>query len=119
MLFPSLDAGATPSCARETGWYNTLIRISAQSALRIEADKGERSEVLFRSTIGRTIMKLVSTLAMVLVLVGGLNWGLVGLLDFNLVTTVLGDATAASRLVYDLVGLSAVYMAVEALMKRG
>ncbi|MBI2573842.1 MAG: DUF378 domain-containing protein [Candidatus Wildermuthbacteria bacterium] len=64
-------------------------------------------------------MKLVSTLAMVLVVVGGLNWGLVGLLDFNLVTAVLGEGTTAAKLVYDLVGLSAVYVAWEAFTKRG
>lgn len=64
-------------------------------------------------------MKLLRTLATVLVVVGGLNWGLVGLLNFNLVSAVLGEATALARLVYDLVGLSAVYVAWEAFTKRG
>ncbi len=73
-----------------------------------------------RSIFGRfNTMKLLRTLATVLVVVGGLNWGLVGLLNFNLVSAVLGEATALARLVYDLVGLSAVYVAWEAFTKRG
>lgn len=51
-------------------------------------------------------MTVVEWVAVVLVLVGALNWGLVGLFGFNLVTTVLGDGMLA-KLVYDLVGLGA------------
>lgn len=46
--------------------------------------------------------------ALVLLIVGGLNWGLVGLLDFNIVTTIFGEGTLAS-IVYDLVGVAALY----------
>jgi uncharacterized membrane protein YuzA (DUF378 family) len=49
-------------------------------------------------------------LALALVIVGGLNWGLVGLFDFNLVDAIFGDKSALSRTVYTLVGLSAVYL---------
>lgn len=49
-------------------------------------------------------------LAIVLVVVGGLNWGLVGLLDFNLVDALFGAMSLLSRIVYILVGLSAVYV---------
>jgi uncharacterized protein len=49
-------------------------------------------------------------LSFVLVVVGGLNWGLIGLLDFNLVSMIFGDMSMLSRIVYDLVGLSAIYM---------
>ncbi len=62
-------------------------------------------------------MKMVYTIAMVLLVVGGLNWGLVGLLDFDLVAMLFGDMSALSRIVYSLVGLSALYVAVVALMK--
>lgn len=51
-------------------------------------------------------------LAFVLLVVGGLNWGLVGLFNFDLVTTLLGVDSILSRVVYILVGLSAVYVAV-------
>lgn len=48
---------------------------------------------------------------MVLLVVGGLNWGLVGVLDFDLVAAIFGDMSALSRIVYTLVGVSAVYVA--------
>lgn len=47
--------------------------------------------------------------AIALIIVGGLNWGLVGLFNFNLVDTIFGEGSALSRIVYVLVGLSAVY----------
>jgi len=49
-------------------------------------------------------------LTFLLVVVGALNWGLVGLFDFNLVTTLVGAWPMVERLVYILVGLSAVYV---------
>ena len=60
-------------------------------------------------------MKNLSALdwiALVLLVVGGLNWGLVGVLDFDLVETLFGDMSFISRAVYTLVGLSAIYMAI-------
>lgn len=58
-------------------------------------------------------MKLntIDLVALVLVIVGGLNWGLIGLLQYNLVEAILG-ATMLATIVYILVGLAAVYMAV-------
>lgn len=53
---------------------------------------------------------IVDWIALVLVIVGGLNWGLVGLLQFNLVTALLGSIPVLEKIVYILVGLSAVYM---------
>ncbi len=47
----------------------------------------------------------------VLLVVGGLNWGLVGLLDFDLVATLFGAMSMLSRVVYTLVGVSALYTA--------
>ncbi|MGB9928138.1 MAG: DUF378 domain-containing protein [Methanosarcina sp.] len=46
----------------------------------------------------------------VLVLIGALNWGFVGLLDFNLVSTLFGKKSIISKLVYTLVGLAGVYL---------
>ena len=48
-------------------------------------------------------------IAAILLIVGGLNWGLVGIADFNLVAALFGEGTTLSRIVYILVGLSAVY----------
>ena len=58
-------------------------------------------------------MKNLDILAAVLVIVGGLNWGLVALAEFDLVATIFGlefgETNAASRVVYGLVGVAAVY----------
>lgn len=56
-------------------------------------------------------MKNLKTVALVLVIIGGLNLGLIGLVDFDLVATILGTMSIASRTVYILVGLSALYLA--------
>jgi len=48
-------------------------------------------------------------IALILLIVGGLNWGLVGLFDFDLVAAIFGMMSALSRVVYILVGLSAIY----------
>jgi uncharacterized protein len=48
--------------------------------------------------------------ALVLVIVGGVNWGLIGFFDFDLVATIFGEMSTLSRIVYGLVGLSALYL---------
>jgi len=48
-------------------------------------------------------------LAMLLMIIGGLNWGLVGLLDIDLVATLFGQGSTISRIIYILVGLAAVW----------
>ena len=53
--------------------------------------------------------KNLHMVSFLLVVVGALNWGLIGLLNFNLVETLLGSMPALENLVYVLVGLSAVY----------
>ena len=55
-------------------------------------------------------MNAWSWIAVVLLIVGGLNWGLVGFFKFDLVAAIFGDMSAVSRIVYALVGLSALYM---------
>ncbi|OGF22935.1 DUF378 domain-containing protein [Candidatus Falkowbacteria bacterium RBG_13_39_14] len=58
-------------------------------------------------------------IAIILVIIGGLNWGLVGFFKFDLVAALFGDMTGLSRVVYSLVGLSALYMAgISALLVR-
>jgi uncharacterized protein len=67
-------------------------------------------------------MKKLDLLAGALVIVGGLNWGLVALAEFDLVAWIFGEefgaTNAASRIVYGLVGLSAVYAIAAALSRR-
>jgi uncharacterized membrane protein YuzA (DUF378 family) len=63
-------------------------------------------------------MKKTDVTALALVIVGGLNWGLVAIASFDLVAAIFGmsfgETNAASRLVYGLVGFSAVWLAVRA-----
>ncbi len=54
------------------------------------------------------MLKYIKTASYVLVLVGALNWGLVGLFNFDLVAAIFGEMSSLSRLVYTLVGLCAV-----------
>ena len=58
-------------------------------------------------------MKSIDVLAAVLVIVGAMNWGLVGLLQFDLVATLLGDTSVISRTVYALVGLAGAFQAIQ------
>jgi uncharacterized membrane protein YuzA (DUF378 family) len=63
-------------------------------------------------------MKRLNALAAILTIVGGLNWGLVGLFKFDLVAAIFGgmhfgEVNVASRIVYTLVGLSAAYLATQ------
>ncbi|MDD5721096.1 MAG: DUF378 domain-containing protein [Candidatus Pacebacteria bacterium] len=55
-------------------------------------------------------LNVLDWLALVLVIVGGLNWGLVGAMNFDLVATIFGDMSVLSRIIYVLVGISAVYL---------
>ncbi len=54
-------------------------------------------------------MSAIDWIAWVLVVVGGLNWGLVGLFSFDLVAAIFGDVSALARVVYVLVGLGALW----------
>jgi len=54
-------------------------------------------------------MKAVTLVAVVLLIVGGLNWGLVGAFDYNLVDTLFGEGSVLARVVYAVVGLAALW----------
>ena len=58
-------------------------------------------------------MKNLDIIAAVLLVVGGLNWAVVGATGSDLVGALLGDLSPASRAVYFLVGLAAVYQALQ------
>ena len=57
----------------------------------------------------------IDWIAWLLVIIGALNWGLVGFFHFDLVATILGTASTGARIVYCLVGISAVYVALRCL----
>lgn len=55
-------------------------------------------------------MKTIDLTALVLTIVGGLNWGLVGAFEYNLVDELFGEGSGLSRAIYVLVGLSALWV---------
>ena len=55
------------------------------------------------------MMKVIDKIALVLIIIGAINWGLIGLFNFNLVATIFGDMTIISRIIYGLVGLSGLW----------
>ena len=56
-------------------------------------------------------MKNLELIAFVLLLIGGINWGLVGMFNYNVVTALLGDGTTMTKVVYGMVGLGGLYEA--------
>ena len=54
-------------------------------------------------------MKIIDTIALVLIIIGAINWGLIGLFNFNLVETIFGGFSAISRIIYTLVGVSGLW----------
>jgi uncharacterized membrane protein YuzA (DUF378 family) len=63
-------------------------------------------------------MKTFELVAMILLLIGGINWGLVGAFNYNVITTLLGDGSTMTRAVYAIVGLCALYEAVQFMKKK-
>ena len=55
-------------------------------------------------------LTILDWVALVLVIIGSINWGLVGLFNFDLVAGIFGSMTWLSKIIYDLVGLSGLYL---------
>lgn len=61
----------------------------------------------------------IDWVAIILVVIGGLNWGLIGLFGFNFIGALIGDITWLLRLVYILVGIASIYfVAIAAQLKK-
>lgn len=58
---------------------------------------------------GENILKIIHMIAFILLVIGGLNWGLVGIFHLNLVEKILGSIPVLQNTVYILVGLSAIW----------
>ena len=54
-------------------------------------------------------MKVIDTIALVLIIIGAINWGLVGIFNFNLVDAIFGAMSVISRIIYFLVGISGLW----------
>lgn len=55
-------------------------------------------------------MKTLNYIALTITIIGALNWGLIGLFNFNLVSFLFGSMTLFSRIIYSLVGLCGLYL---------
>lgn len=62
--------------------------------------------------------KPLDMLAWILVIIGGLNWGLIGVLNLNIVDMIFSSVPILAQIVYILVGLSALYMIYVGFMKK-
>lgn len=58
-------------------------------------------------------MKVLDVITALLVIVGGLNWGLMGAIRFDLVAAIFGEMTRVSQVVYTIIGVSAIYQLFE------
>ena len=54
-------------------------------------------------------MEIIDKIALVLIIIGAINWGLIGLFEFDLVATLFGDMSVLSRIVYSLVGVAGLW----------
>lgn len=54
-------------------------------------------------------MKVIDTIALILIIIGAMNWGLIGIFNFNLVDTLFGTMSVLSRIIYTLVGISGLW----------
>lgn len=54
-------------------------------------------------------MKIVDKIALVLIIIGAINWGLIGIFNFNLVDAIFGTMSVISRIIYALVGISGLW----------
>lgn len=57
----------------------------------------------------RLYLNFLDWIFLLILIIGGLNWGLVGVFDYNLVTALLGVGTSLTNIIYILVGVSAIY----------
>lgn len=54
-------------------------------------------------------MKIIDKIALILVIIGAIVWGLIGIFNFNLVTAIFGDMSIISKIIYILVGISGLW----------
>ena len=65
---------------------------------------------IYPDTVDRAhTMHAIDWIAMILMIIGGINWGLVGISNFDLVAALFGSHSGLTRLIYSLVGLAALY----------
>ena len=80
--------------------------------MNIIDEKGKyirRNIITIYSVLGGNYMKTLDYIALVLVAIGAINWGLIGFFEFDLVRVIFGDMSMISRIIYALVGIAGLY----------
>ena len=78
--------------------------------VRLKCIKRKFSHILeIKLQKGAKVMKIIDTIALVLIIIGALNWGLIGIFNFNLVETIFGGFSVISRIIYILVGIAGLW----------
>ena len=54
-------------------------------------------------------MKIIDKIALILIIIGAINWGLIGIFKFDLVAAIFGNMTVMARIIYALVGISGIW----------
>ena len=65
--------------------------------------------IYFKVIKGGKQVKVIYKIALALIVIGAINWGLIGIFNFNLVGAIFGDMTVLSRIIYGLVGVSGLW----------
>ena len=105
---------SSPSLRANTAAFRCRSERRSARVLVVEVQKEGTPDVGLQARIRaegtRCRMRLLNNMAMLLLVVGGLNWGLWGVFQYDLVAALLGGNTALlSKWVYGLIGLAAVY----------
>ena len=54
-------------------------------------------------------MKVIDTIVLILIIIGAVNWGLLGFFEFDLVASIFGDMSTFARIVYGIIGIAGLY----------
>ena len=54
-------------------------------------------------------MKVIDTIVLILIIIGAVNWGLLGFFEFDLVASIFGDMSTFARIVYGIMGIAGLY----------
>ena len=97
----------TRTTTTSTDPYDRTTRTATYVERPRDLDDDERAARHHRHTVGHK--NILDWLALILLIVGGLNWGLVGLFGIDVVSSIFGPGSTISRAIYIAVGLAAIW----------
>jgi uncharacterized protein len=104
-MHPTLFAAAGSVLPRKQTKEEVMATINAPASERRHISDRRTSQ----GRLHKTKMNLLDWIAMVITIIGGLNWGLVGLINYDIIETIFGIQTPVTRVIYVVVGLAALY----------